>query len=118
MKRCLKIPRTPDLEKYQQIKNMIESGHSHRKIQRFLNCSPNTIQNAMRYYNMNNNNNNDRITTKTYQQINKIDESLLKHMQISYLKIRYIHSVIFGTDKKKTKEQMLRDIALWAEFQE
>lgn len=49
------MARTPNIEKYREIINLVELGYSARQIQRELGVSPNTISNAKRWYKNRNN---------------------------------------------------------------
>lgn len=51
--------RKPNFKKYQEVINLLESGLSHREIQKKLGVSPNTIQNAIEWSQKNDNNNDN-----------------------------------------------------------
>jgi len=83
------MARTPNLDKYRKIIELVDLNVSHRDIQKRLKTSPNTIQKAIAYFSDNNNNdNNNNDNNNKSEKIRKII-SLGKNEVPEYVKIAY-----------------------------
>ena len=66
--------RTPNIDKYRKIIDLVDNGVSHRDIQSLLKTSPNTIQKAIAYFSDNNNNDNNNNDNNNNDNNNKKSE--------------------------------------------
>lgn len=113
------MARQPDLNKYKQIIYYLKSinlstkkPYTHREIQKILNTSPNTIQNAIEYYeknpeldyldyddqNDNNNNNNNNNNNKNQVEIAKFSQEFNDNKNKEQKVRDHIENEIFSSD--------------------